>query len=109
MTKEEILKIIEQNKDVLTPENYQGILKNVDIFTEEEKLKIAHYLQMAHEMMKANEAYMKAQNTLFKKTGDELKGIDQQISKDMKNAYKKAEESEQSKESDSADDLLSNL
>ena len=33
MTKEEILKIIDQNRDVLTPENYLGILKNVDIFT----------------------------------------------------------------------------
>ena len=64
MTKEEILKIIEQNKDILTPENYQRILKNVDILTDEDKENIAMHLTMAHETIKVNNELMEKQNTV---------------------------------------------
>ncbi len=109
MTKDDVLKIIQQNKDLLTPENYQGVIKRIDVFTEEEKQKIVDYLQMAQEMLKANQAYVKAQNALLEKTGDQLKEIDEKIVKDTKTAYKKAEESEKTQESDEAENLLSNL
>ena len=109
MTKEEILRIIYQNKDILTPENYQGILKNVDIFTEEEKLKIVHYLAMANELMRVNQGYMKAQNALFKKSTEDFKQMDQKIIRDIKDHFKRQENQDKSGDSGKADDLLSNL
>ena len=109
MTKEQILKIIEQNKDVLTPENYQGILKNVDIFTDEERQKIANYLRMAQELMKTNSAYLKSRNILFKSVGDRYKTIEKNIQEKEKEARRDAESTEQDQSSGEAEDLISNL
>ena len=62
MTKEEILKIIDQNKDILTPDNYQRILKNVDILTDRDKEAIVANLMTAREMLEANEECLKKQH-----------------------------------------------
>ncbi len=105
MTKRELLKIIEQNKDILTPENYEGIMKNADIFSDEEKEGIVGYLNMAKEMLAVNEKFMKAQNALYEKANRDMEKMDKEIQSDIKKASK-SEEVETSKK---ADDLLSNL
>ncbi len=109
MTKEQILKAIEQNKDVLTPENYQGILKNVDIFTDEEKQAIVEYLTMAHEMMDINKRFIEKQNSLYKKTTNTLQEIDGRVKKDIEEIKEKAESEEKDQASKDVNDLLSNL
>ncbi|MBU1017978.1 hypothetical protein KKA33_03015 [Patescibacteria group bacterium] len=109
MTKEEIIKIIDQNKDVLTSENYERILKNVDVFTAEEKEKIAAYLSMAQEMIEVNHKMMKAQNDLYQRTGNKLKDIDEKMLKDTKEVLQKAEASEETEASEEAEKLISNL
>ena len=68
MTKEEILKIIDQNRDVLSPDNYLNILKNADIFTEDEKKRIAEYLGVAKEMLRVNEDFMKKRDALLRRS-----------------------------------------
>ena len=109
MTKKQVLKIIEANKDILTPENYKGILKNIDTFTDEEKEAVVDYLHMAREMLDANDRFMEAQNKLYKDTGDELKRIDKEIEKDTKKAIKMASADDEAKTSEEADRLISNL
>jgi len=109
MTKEEILKIIAQNRDVLTPDNYQRILKNVDIFTEDERKAIADYLRVAHEMVEVNHRFMGKQNALFQKTADRLKSIDETMSQDVKRNLKEAERNEKGESSSEADRLLSDI
>jgi hypothetical protein len=109
MTKEEILKIISQNRDVLTPENYQRILKNADVFTDDEKKAIADYLRVAHELVEANHRFMAKQNALFQKSADRLKSIDGQMSQDIKKMIKDAEHKEGGESSSAADRLLSDL
>ena len=109
MTKEEILKIIDQNRDVLTPENYQRILKNADIFTEDEKKAIADYLRVAHELIEVNHRFMAKQSALFQKSADRLKSIDGQMSQDIKNLLKDAERKEGDESSSAADRLISDL
>lgn len=109
MTKEEILKIIDQNRDVLTPENYLGILKNVDIFNEDEKKRIVEYLRVAKEMLRVNQDFMKKQNALLKKTDSDLKGMGDQIQRQALFKRKEDEEEQSKKEGSEADDLLSSL
>lgn len=109
MTKEEILKIIDQNRDVLTPENYLGILKNVDIFNEDEKKRIVEYLRVAKEMLRVNQDFMKKQNALLKKTDSDLKGMGDQIQRQAQFKRKEDEEAQSKKEGSEADDLLSSL
>lgn len=109
MTKQEILKIIDQNRDVLTPENYQGILKNADIFTEDEKKRIVEYLRVAREMMRVNEDFMKKQNALLKKTDSDLKDMNDQMIKRAMFRLKEDENEQSKKEGSDADDMLSSL
>ena len=109
MTKKEILKIIEQNKDILTPENYKGILKNIDVFTDEEKDAIVYYLKTAREMLAVNDKFMKAQNAMYKGTIDELKEIDANITKKAKKEIQNASQKEEDSSSAEADKLISNL
>jgi len=109
MTKEEILRIIDQNRDVLTPENYQGILKNVDIFTEDEKLAIASYLKTAHEMIQVNHRFMAKRNALYQKTADRLGTIDRQMSEGVKKNLRDAEKFDHDQSSSEAQGLISGL
>jgi len=109
MTKEEILKIIDQNRDVLTPENYLGILKNVDIFTEEEKQAIVSYLKTAHEMIQVNHRFVAKQNALYQKTADRLEVIDRQMSEGVKRNLKDAEKLDLDQSSSEAQGLISGL
>lgn len=109
MTKEEILKIIDQNRDVLTPENYLGILKNVDIFTEDEKKRIVEYLRVAREMLRINEDFMKKRNALLNKADADLKGMGDQIQRQSMFKRREDEEEQSKKEGSEADDLLSSI
>ncbi|MBI5421743.1 hypothetical protein HZA44_01265 [Candidatus Peregrinibacteria bacterium] len=109
MTKEEILKIIDQNRDVLTPENYLGILKNVDIFNEDEKKRIVEYLRVAKEMLRVNQDFMKKQNALLRKADSDLKGMGDQIQRQAMFKRKEDEDEQSKKEGSEADDLLSSL
>lgn len=109
MTREEVINIIKQNQDVLTPENYQNILENVDILSDSDKERIVAYLAMAQEMHKVNHEFMEEQNRLNQKTGDKLKVIDEKMKHDFKESLKKAEAEEKKEESDEAENLLSNL
>ena len=102
MTKEEILKIIDQNRDVLTPENYLGILKNVDIFTEDEKKRIVEYLRVAKEMLRVNEDFMK-------KGLDELHQIKNQMIEQDKQVRREREHNQNSEDSSEADRMLGSL
>ena len=105
MTREEVLKIVMQNKDILTPENYLRILKNVDILSDNDKENIVAFLQVSKEMLAVNKIYVQRRNALYQKAGEEFK----RMNKDMKDAIRKTEEDEGSKDSDKADDLLANL
>jgi len=105
MTKEEIIKIIDQNRDVLTPENYLGILKYADIFTEEEKQAISSYLKTAHELIQANHRFLAKRNALYQKAADRMG----EIGKQMKKGLKDAEKLDQGQSSSDAQDLLSGL
>ena len=109
MTKEEILKIIDQNRDVLTPENYQGILKNADVFTEQEKQAIASYLKTAHELIQVNHRFVAKQNALYQKSADRLKDIDGKMSEGVKRNLKEAERRDQDQSSSEAQGLISGL
>ena len=109
MTKEEILKIIDQNKDILTPDNYQRILKNVDILTDQNKEAIVVNLMTARKMMDANEEYLKKQNVLHKATEEKFIGIHKKIVQESKEALHKAEAFEETRSSEEADQLISNL
>lgn len=105
MTREEVLKIVMQNRDILTPENYLRILKNVDILSDKDKENIVAFLQVSKEMLEVNKIYVQRRNALYQKAGEEFK----QMGQDMKDVFKKAEEDEENRESDKADDLLANL
>jgi hypothetical protein len=109
MTKEEILKIIDQNRDVLTPENYLGILKNADIFTEEEKKRIVEYLKVAKEMLRINEDFMKKKNALLHKASDDLNKTKGQWMEGYKRVQGENEYRQSSEDSNEADNLLSGL
>lgn len=109
MTKDEVIKAIKQNADVLTPENYQAILKNVDVLSDADKERIVAYLAMAQEMHKVNHEFMEEQNKLNQKTGDTLKVLDEKMKHDFKESMKKAEAEEKTEDSDEAEKLLSNL
>ncbi len=109
MTKEEILKIIDQNRDVLTPENYLGILKNVDIFTEDEKKRIVEYLRVAKEMLRVNEDFMKKRSALLKKGLDELHQIKNQMIEQDKQVRREREHNQNSEDSSEADRMLGSL
>jgi len=109
MTKDELIKIIEQNKDILTPENYQRALKNADVFTEEEKTQIAAHLTVAGQAVKTNREIVKKQNALYQETGDKLKAIDESIVKETKKAYHDVEAAEEAEASEKAEQLISNL
>jgi hypothetical protein len=75
MTREEVIKIIDQNRDILTPENYQGILKNVDIFSKEDKENIARYLEVANRLIEVNKEFVSRRNALLRDTGKGLGGL----------------------------------
>jgi VIT1/CCC1 family predicted Fe2+/Mn2+ transporter len=109
MTKEEILKIIDQNRDVLTPENYLGILKNVDIFTEDEKKRIVEYLRVAKEMLRVNEDFMKKRSALLKKGLDELNKVKNQMIEQDKQVRREKEHNQNSEDSSEADRMLGSL
>ncbi len=109
MTKEELIKIIEANKDVLTPQNYQRVLKNADIFTDEEKAQIVAHLTVANQAIQTNREIVEKQNELYQETGDKLKVIDEKIVKETKEAFHKADVAEGVESSKEADQLISNL
>ncbi len=94
-----------QNRDILTPENYLRILKNVDILSDKDKENIVAFLQVSKEMLEVNKIYVQRRNALYQKAGEEFK----QMGQDMKDVFKKAEEDEENRDSDKADDLLANL
>ena len=106
MTKEEILKIIDQNRDVLTPENYLGILKNVDIFNEDEKRRIVEYLKVAKDMLRVNEDFMKKRNALLKKATSDLGDMKTKWMGEEKEMRKENERQQSSEDSNAADNLL---
>jgi hypothetical protein len=109
MTKEEILKIIDQNRDVLTPENYQGILKNADIFTEEEKKRIVEYLTSAQSMIRANEDFLKRRNALLKKSVQDLKEAKDLLIEKLKQAREEEGKRQERDDKSQADGLLNDL
>lgn len=109
MTREQVINAIKQNADVLTPDNYQKILSNVDVLSDSDKERIVAYLAMAQEMLKVNHEFMEEQNSLNQKTGDHLKVIDEKMKHDFKESMKKAEADEKSEDSEAAEDLLTNL
>lgn len=107
MTKEEILRIIHQNKDILTPENYQGVLKNTSLFTDDEKLKIARFLWLAKEMMKVNQDFLKAQSALFENSMEEIRQEGQRINRDSMGHFIIEEKKDQ--DQDKKGDIFANL
>lgn len=109
MTKQEILKIIAQNRDILTPENYKGVLKYIDVFTEDELKRIADYLSVARELMEANKRFLVKQKALYQKTEDRLTEIDENMRREYKEGIKKAEQEENHQSATDADDMLNKL
>lgn len=109
MTKEDILQIIDQNRDILTPENYERLLKNADILTDDEKEKIANYLKTARELLAIQEEFLKTQNSNLKSFKNEAAGIQREFKEEMVKAGHEAEKQEKQAESDEADQLITNL
>ncbi len=109
MTKDEIIDIIKQNADILTPETYQRALKDVDILTENDKQRIVGYLTMARQALDVHERLIKTETQLYKEAGDELKVIRQEWLSAEKAVLKKAESGQSAEESQEADKLISNF
>ena len=109
MTKEEIIEIIKQNADILTPENYQSALKNADILTEDDKQRIVGHLTMARQALDVHERLLKTETGLYKEAGDELKIVKEKLLKGEKTALKMAESGQSAQESQEADNLISNF
>ncbi|QQR83168.1 hypothetical protein IPJ72_05175 [Candidatus Peregrinibacteria bacterium] len=109
MTKAEVLKTIDQNRDLLTAENYQRIIKQIDLFTEDEKQRIVDYLNTAQRMLAVNHEFMQKQNALLKQTGDSLNTISYHLQEEKKQVLKQAENTKKNQDDSAADSLLSNL
>lgn len=109
MTKKEILKIIEQNKDILTTENYKGVIKNIDIFTDAELKAIVDYLNTAKDMIKVNNDFMKAKSRLYQDTNDELDNIEKEFKAEVKKDRKETESKNAENDINEAENLISNL
>ena len=109
MTKQEVLKIIEQNKDILTPENLQGILKDIDLFTEAEWEGIASYLQMTHELMKVSQKHLKKENEIYRQMEEGMKTANMTLKKEMRTETQAIEKKESENDKFQSDQLISNL
>ena len=109
MTKEEIIQIIKDNADILTPENYQSALKNADILTEADKQRIVGYLTMARQALDLQERFLKTEAGLYKEAGNELKIVKEKLLRDEKTALKIAESGQSAQEAQEADNLISNF
>ncbi|MBN1258282.1 hypothetical protein JXA05_00840 [Candidatus Peregrinibacteria bacterium] len=109
MTKEELLRIIAQNADILTPENYQRVIKNAAILTDEDKRKIANYLSMARELLEANNDFMKKAGTLNREAGDHFKSMREGMVREEKKILETAEGNEKRKEKEDAEKVISNF
>jgi hypothetical protein len=109
MTKEEILHLIDQNRDLLTPENYQGILKYAEVFTEDEKKRIAAYLEAAQWMMRAHSDFIKKRNALLGEAVEKLKEEKGHMVKEVQKARAEEESRQASKDSSEAESMISGI
>jgi hypothetical protein len=109
MTKEEIIKIIDQNRDLLTPENVQGYIQNIDLFSEREWEEIATYLDGVHKLIGINNRYLNSQSRLYSKAIAELDGVQADLASQKRIFYKGRESSFLDSESRDAEKLINNL
>lgn len=109
MTKEEILKIIEQNKDILTPENLHGILKDIDLFTELEWQGIANYLKMTHELIQVNHKFLRKENEVYEDMASKLDAVNDKMKKGVRKIAQAREKSEEDGNKAQLDQIISNL
>jgi len=109
MTKEEILKTIEQNKDLLTPENLQGIVKDIDLFTELEWQGIASYLEMTHELVQVSHKYIKRENEVYGNMANKLEVVNGKMKKGIREVAKAREKGEEEGDKAQIDQMISNL
>jgi uncharacterized Ntn-hydrolase superfamily protein len=105
----DLLQFIEQQKDLLTPENYQSIKENYDAMPEELKEAIFTQLQNAAYLKKMVDEYEDQRIQALDEASKKLKEIKNGYLQTYKEAFRQMESEDKNEDGKNADDELNNL
>ncbi|MCK5600785.1 hypothetical protein KAR91_02885 [Candidatus Pacearchaeota archaeon] len=107
--KEEILKLMEQLKGEISPENIKKVQDNLDAMPEEAKQRLLNQFQNAVHLKGLINEYDDQRSAVLKDAQEQFKAIEGKVEQKYKEAYKQAEEKEEIESQKNAEEALKQI
>lgn len=107
--KEEILKLMEQLKDEISPENIQKVQENLDAMPQEVQQRILNQFQNAVHLKGLINEYDDQRNAVLKDAQEQFQKIEDNVEEKFKEAYKQAEDKDALESQKNAEEALSQI